>query len=340
MFPLDPRHAVVAPKYNPTRTWTPEGALGLGGPCFAIYPVESAGGYQLIGRTIPIYDLAQRNAAFRENPLLMRAGDRVVFHRIEEDELLACSRTCAPTATATASRTEPSTSARSSSVDAKAEEEAESAAPPRASRRRDAGSVRGERGEQSVEVLEGGIQTTVQDYPGRLGMLAQGFFPAGPMDHFALRAANLLVGNAESAAALEVTLGGLALRLDADATVAVCGAEADARARRRAAALWESHASPAARSSGSASPRAGLPHVRRSTGAARRRPLLGSRATYTMGALGGSRGRALAPATCCRSARSPTARQRPARFKPERAAGTHASGRSRRCAVPRPTPTT
>jgi allophanate hydrolase subunit 1 len=89
MFPLDPRHAVIAPKYNPTRTWTPEGALGLGGPCWAIYPVESAGGYQLIGRTIPIYDLAQRNEAFRENPLLMRAGDRVAFDRIEEDELLS-----------------------------------------------------------------------------------------------------------------------------------------------------------------------------------------------------------------------------------------------------------
>ena len=44
MFPLDPRHAVVAPKYNPTRTWTPEGAVGVGGPCWAIYPVESAGG--------------------------------------------------------------------------------------------------------------------------------------------------------------------------------------------------------------------------------------------------------------------------------------------------------
>jgi allophanate hydrolase subunit 1 len=89
MFPLDPRHAVIAPKYNPTRTWTAEGTLGLGGPCWAIYPVESAGGYQLIGRTIPIYDLAQHNAAFRDNPLLMRAGDRVSFHRIEEDELLA-----------------------------------------------------------------------------------------------------------------------------------------------------------------------------------------------------------------------------------------------------------
>lgn len=88
MFPLDPRDAVFVPKYNPTRTWTPEGALGIGGPCFAIYPVESAGGYQLLGRTLPIYDLQRRNAAFLDNPLLLRAGDRVKFHRVEEEELM------------------------------------------------------------------------------------------------------------------------------------------------------------------------------------------------------------------------------------------------------------
>ena len=58
-------------------------------------------------------------------------------------------------------------------------------------------------------------------------MRARGFFPAGPMDHFAFRAANLLVGNREPAAGLEVTLGGLALRVRGDTTVAVCGAESD-----------------------------------------------------------------------------------------------------------------
>lgn len=88
LFPLDPRDAVFVPKYNPTRTWTPEGAVGIGGPCYAIYPVESAGGYQLIGRTLPIYDVLERNEVFRENPLLLRAGDRVRFHRVQEDELL------------------------------------------------------------------------------------------------------------------------------------------------------------------------------------------------------------------------------------------------------------
>jgi len=88
MFPLDPRETVFVPKYNPSRTWTAEGAVGLGGPCYSIYPVESAGGYQLLGRTLPVYDLAGRNEIFREEPLLLRPGDRVRFHRVEEDELL------------------------------------------------------------------------------------------------------------------------------------------------------------------------------------------------------------------------------------------------------------
>jgi allophanate hydrolase subunit 1 len=88
MFPLDPRETIFVPKYNPTRTWTAEGAVGVGGPCIAIYPVESAGGYQLFGRTIPIYDIRQRNSVFRESPLFMRPGDRIQFHRVEEAELL------------------------------------------------------------------------------------------------------------------------------------------------------------------------------------------------------------------------------------------------------------
>jgi len=89
MFPLDPRYAVVIPKYNPTRPWTPEGAVGIAGPCLAIYPVPSPGGYQLIGRTIPIYDAQQRNPAFRDNPILMKPGDRVSFTRVNDDELIA-----------------------------------------------------------------------------------------------------------------------------------------------------------------------------------------------------------------------------------------------------------
>lgn len=88
MFPIDPRRVVVAPKYNPTRTWTAEGTVGLGGPCYAIYPVESPGGYQIFGRSLPVYDLQRRNSVFRDNPLLLRPGDRVRFYPVEEEELL------------------------------------------------------------------------------------------------------------------------------------------------------------------------------------------------------------------------------------------------------------
>jgi biotin-dependent carboxylase-like uncharacterized protein len=125
-------------------------------------------------------------------------------------------------------------------------------------------------------------------------MRARGFFPAGPMDHFAFRAANLLVGNREPAAGLEVTLGGLALRVQGDATVAVCGAESDVTVDGEPLPLWESR-----RIESGAELRIGL-----STGPGFRLyvafsggidvpPLFGSRSTYTMGALGGFEGRAL-----------------------------------------------
>ena len=88
MFPMDPRYIVSVPKYNPTRTWTAEGTLGLGGPCFAIYPVESPGGYQLLGRTLRIFDLKHGNPGFGDSPFLLRPGDRVSFYQVEEEELL------------------------------------------------------------------------------------------------------------------------------------------------------------------------------------------------------------------------------------------------------------
>jgi Allophanate hydrolase subunit 1 len=80
------------PKYNPTRTWTAEGAVGIGGPCVAIYPVESPGGYQLFGRTVPVYDVLARHDVFRDDPILIRPGDRVRFLPVSEDQLLAVRR--------------------------------------------------------------------------------------------------------------------------------------------------------------------------------------------------------------------------------------------------------
>ena len=147
---------------------------------------------------------------------------------------------------------------------------------------------------RSIEVLEGGIQTTVQDYPGRRGMQAQGFFPAGPMDHFALRAANLLVGNPSSSAGLEITLGNFRFRLEGDATMAICGAETEVTVDGESVALWESHRVPAgAEVAVGLAPGPGFRCFLAVDGGFDVPLLLGSRATYTMGALGGLDGRAL-----------------------------------------------
>ncbi len=77
----------------------------------------------------------------------------------------------------------------------------------------------------SFEVLSAGTQTTVQDFPGRLGYWAVGVPPSGPMDSRALRLGNRLLGNDEGAAALEITMSGPLLRFNTDAVIAVTGAE-------------------------------------------------------------------------------------------------------------------
>lgn len=76
----------------------------------------------------------------------------------------------------------------------------------------------------TFEVLSAGTQTSVQDYPGRLGYWAVGVPPSGPMDSRALRLGNRLLGNDEGAAALEITMSGPLLRFNCDAVVAVTGA--------------------------------------------------------------------------------------------------------------------
>ena len=83
---------------------------------------------------------------------------------------------------------------------------------------------------RTVEVLEPGLLTTVQDL-GRPGRARLGVSPSGAADLPAARLANRLVGNTEDAAVLEATLGGLVLRFPAGAVVAVTGADAGATVR-------------------------------------------------------------------------------------------------------------
>jgi len=76
----------------------------------------------------------------------------------------------------------------------------------------------------TLDVIAGGTQTTVQDYPGRLGYWAVGIPPSGPMDDRSLRLGNRLLGNPAGTAALEITMSGPTLRFNTDAVVAITGA--------------------------------------------------------------------------------------------------------------------
>ena len=87
MMALDPRCVLIAPKYNPPRTWTPQGTIGLGGASSSIYPVATPGGYQIFARTpVPIWDMGKRFPVFYDSIVLFRAGDRIKFVPIGKEE--------------------------------------------------------------------------------------------------------------------------------------------------------------------------------------------------------------------------------------------------------------
>ncbi|MBV1759052.1 MAG: biotin-dependent carboxyltransferase family protein [Dethiosulfatibacter sp.] len=76
-----------------------------------------------------------------------------------------------------------------------------------------------------IEVLSGGLYTTIQDYPGRIGYWHIGVPPSGPMDSVSFRIANRLVGNTEKEAGMEITAMGPTLRFLQDAVVVLTGAK-------------------------------------------------------------------------------------------------------------------
>ena len=84
---LDPRCAITSPKYNPPRTWTTLGAIGVGGLSTSIYTTPGPGGYNLIGRTpVPLWDPRQCHPIFKDRVVLLDAADRVKFVPIDAEE--------------------------------------------------------------------------------------------------------------------------------------------------------------------------------------------------------------------------------------------------------------
>jgi len=140
----------------------------------------------------------------------------------------------------------------------------------------------------TIDVLTPGAQSSLQDWPGRLGYWDVGVPPSGPMDALSHRLANRLAGNAADAATLEITLAGPTLRFNCPATFALAGAEMAARLDDAPVPFWqavEAQAGQVLTIATAAGPgnRAYLA-VRHGFDA----PLyLGSRATFALGRFGG-----------------------------------------------------
>ena len=80
-----------------------------------------------------------------------------------------------------------------------------------------------------IDVLQGGTQTTIQDYPARTGYWHVGVPPSGPFDNYSFRLGNRVLNNDDSAAGLEITLQGPILKFSCDTKIILTGAEIDAK---------------------------------------------------------------------------------------------------------------
>jgi len=146
----------------------------------------------------------------------------------------------------------------------------------------------------TIDVLDGGVQTTVQQTPGRTGYWDIGVPPSGPMDDLSFRLANELLGNPADAAGLECAMVGATLRFNTATLFVLGGAPLAATLDGAPVTLWQVTRAPA----GAVLKLGGV------TGAGMRACLalkgglqvpdyLGSKATFTLGQFGGHAGRAL-----------------------------------------------
>ncbi|MFK7837204.1 MAG: biotin-dependent carboxyltransferase family protein [Sulfitobacter sp.] len=145
----------------------------------------------------------------------------------------------------------------------------------------------------ALKIIKPGLSTSVQDL-GRPGYFHLGIPIGGAMDRYAMRAANMLVGNAEDAAGLEAVFMGPEIEFTENATVAVTGADMPMAVDGDAVEGWTSFEVKAGQTLSFGFLKTGARVYIAVSGGITTDPDLGSRSTYPIGALGGIEGRAIA----------------------------------------------
>jgi urea carboxylase len=167
----------------------------------------------------------------------------------------------------------------------------------------------------TIDVIEPGTQTSVQDYPGRLGYWAVGVPPSGPMDPFAFRLGNRILENPPGACGLELTMSGPTLKFNSETDICLTGAEMAAALDGGTMPFWRViHVNPGQ-----------ILRIGRITGHGARSYLtvrggfdipeyLGSRSTFALGRFGGHGGRVLRTGDVLRLAQDDLRRSTQATF--------------------------
>lgn len=145
------------------------------------------------------------------------------------------------------------------------------------------------------EVIQPGLETSIQDYPGRYGYWNQGFPPSGPMDSWSFRLANLLVGNEAGAAGLECQYMGPTLKFQREGVIALAGADMQAKLDGQPLPLWESVAVKPGQTLAMGPAKLGVRAYVAIAGGIDTPAWLGSRSTFHKAGVGGMEGHALKP---------------------------------------------
>jgi len=144
-----------------------------------------------------------------------------------------------------------------------------------------------------VQVIKKGLETSVQDYPGRIGTLNLGFPPSGPMDSWSFRLANVLVNNEPGTAALECQFMGPTLKFNDDRVIAITGADMSPKIDGTPVPLWESLKVKKDQILEMAFATVGARSYIAFSGGINTTPWLGSRSTFHKAGVGGIDGKAI-----------------------------------------------
>jgi antagonist of KipI len=142
------------------------------------------------------------------------------------------------------------------------------------------------------KIEEPGLHTTIQD-SGRFGFQKDGIVPAGPMDPYAFRMANTLVGNSWDEAAIEMTMVGPNLLFQENTVIAVSGANLSPTLNGRKIPMWSSVYVEKGQALSFGKPKHGARAYLAIAGGIQSKQVLSSRSTYTRAKIGGLNGEAL-----------------------------------------------